>query len=241
MSNKLFFMLVGLTLASFFGWMAYDAWTTSSELKGDAAHQGLLMDSGGSMAGIQYVFRMSDPQYHHDLSTAQIEQLSQTVGSGEKYHVYGLTQADYETETHYQVNWSKKWFREEYSLWVENLRVDFSYNTLNVYVSSAYPEGSCEYQATLEHENQHVEIHKQIFIRFQKVIRDTLGAAPNLPLSSNPLLVTSIEDGKKKVGETISGILDPVFDQFKSTLTEEQAKIDTPESYNELRQRCQHW
>jgi hypothetical protein len=32
-----------------------------------------------------------------------------------------------------------------------------------------------------------------------------------------------------------------VVDQFKTDLAAEQGKIDTPDSYNELRQRCQHW
>ena len=241
MSNKLFFGVLGLALAALLGWMFYDSWATTSKLRTAASHHGLVTDSSGSTASIQYIFRIPDPLYRHDLSTAQIEQLSQSTGVGERYHVYGLTQADYATRTLYEVNWSKKWFKEEYRLWVDDLQVEFTYNTLNVYVSSAYPEGSCEYQATLDHENQHVEIHRRIFTEYQKTLQETLSRSPQLPLESHPVTVTSVEEGKKKVGEMISAALDPVFEGFKEALTAEQSKIDTPDSYNELKQRCQHW
>jgi hypothetical protein len=175
------------------------------------------------------------------LTTPQIESLSQSGGEGEHYHVYGLTQAGYSTGTLYEFNWSKKWFKPEYKMWVENLRVEFTYNTLNVYVTSAYPEGSCEYQATLDHENQHVAVHRQMYQQYQKVFEEKVGQNRDIPLESRPLLVSSLEEGKARIGQIISAALDPLFEQFKGDLETEQAKLDTSESYAELRSRCQHW
>jgi len=241
MSNKLFVVLLSLILLPFFGWMVYDSRASLADFQKGADRHDVLLGADGAMAQVQYLFHFAEPAYVHNLDTSQIEGLSQSAGTGEHYHVYGLTQADYGTGTHYEVNWSKRWFREEYDMWVENLQVDFSYNTINVYVTSDYAENSCEYQATLDHENQHVEIHKQVYAQFQAIIRDAIAKSTSLPLSSRPILVTSIEDGKKQVGDRISQVLDPVFDKFKEELTSEQAKIDTPESYEGLRQKCQHW
>lgn len=241
MSNNHFFLLIALILLPVFGWMAYDFRVSAEEFNVAKASRDVLFGSDGSIAQVQYLFRFSEPVYNHKLSTKQIEALSHDGGENEHYHVFGLTQADYGTETQYEVNWSKHWFKQEYDLWVENLRVDFSYNTLNVYVSNSYPEDSCGYRETLAHENQHVEIHRKIYFQFQKVLKDALANSKTLPLSSRPIVVESTEEGKKRVGEMIAGLVQPVFNQFKETMAAEQAKLDTPEEYDALKQRCAGW
>ena len=241
MSNKHFSILIAFILFPVFGWMVYDSKVTSEEIRRQTGPRDVLLGTDGSMAQIQYLFHFTDPVYNHSLNTPQIENLSHDTGKGEHYHVYGLTQADYGTDTRYEVNWSKHWFKDEYDLWVENLRVDFSYNALNVFVTNVYPEESCEYRETLAHENQHVEIHKKVYFQFQKTLQETLAGETTIPLSSRPILVASVEEGKKKVGTVISGLIQPVFDQFKETLADEQAKIDTPESYERLKQSCSKW
>jgi len=241
MSNKLFSILIALILLPFFGWMVYDSHTASEVFQKDGGNRDLLLDSTGAMAEIQYLFQFPDPLYSHGLNTAQIEALSQSGGESERYHVYGLTQAGYNIGTHYNLNGSKKWFKDEYSIWVENLRVEFKYDTLNVYVTNAYPEDSCEYRETLDHENQHVAIHKDIYFQYQKILEKAFSDSRDIPLPSRPLVVKSWEEGKDRVEGILTAVTDPVFDQFKETMAIEQAKLDTPESYAGLRQRCQHW
>lgn len=242
MNNKLFALLILLLILPFFGWMYYD-WKTDSETirNGDVPRDALVDAEGKGSAGVQFIFHFPGPIYSHALSTTQIEELSQSNPDTEHYHVYGLTQAGYSTGTLYEVNWSKKWFKPEYEMWVENLRVEFTYDTLNVYVTSAYPEGSCEYQATLDHENQHVAVHRRMYEQYQKAFQAAVGKAQEIPLESHPLLVGSVADGKKKISEIISAVMDPPFDQFKEALQAEQAKLDTPENYEALREQCQHW
>jgi len=241
MSNKLFSILVALILLPVFGWMIYDFRTTSDAIRRQTNPRDVLLGPDESMAQIQYLFHFANPVYNHSLDTSQIEVLSHNSVDGERYRVYGLTQADYGTGTHYEVNWSKKWFKAEYEFWVENLQVEFSYNTLNVFVSSRYPEDSCEYRETLAHENEHVEINRRVYFRYQKLIQEAFAQSKTLPLSSCPIQVGSIEEGKKKVEFMINSLVDPVFDQFKEVLTTEHAKIDTPENYAYLKQRCSQW
>lgn len=242
MNNKLFGLLVFLLILPFFGWIYYD-WKTSSEIvqSGNVPRDALVDAEGKESAGVQFIFHFPDPVYSHAFSTAQIEQLSQSNAESEHYHVYGLTQAGYSTGTLYEVSWSKKWFKPEYEIWVENLRVEFTYDTLNVFVTNTYPEGSCEYQTTLDHENQHVAVHKQVYERFQKVFEDAVGQAQGIPLSSHPLVVGSVAEGKQKISEIITAVMDPPFNQFRDAVQAEQEKLDTPENYGILRQQCQHW
>jgi hypothetical protein len=242
MNNKLFAALIVLILLPFFGWM-YEDWKNDSQAaQKDGANRDLLMDEKGDAAAeIEYIFHFPDPVYSHSLTTSQIEALSQSGGEAEHYHVYGLTQAGYSINSLYEVNWSKKWFRPEYSIWVEDLRVEFTYNTLNVFVTSTYPEGSCEYQATLDHENQHVAIHREMYEQYQQIFRQKVGEAKDIPLASSPIVASSIEEGKTRISQLISAALDPPFEQFKEALQTEQDKLDTPDSYAELKGRCQNW
>lgn len=242
MNNKLFFLLVTLIFLPFFGWM-YEDWKGNSE---DIPKNGIRWDhltdeKNESAADVGYIFHFPDPVYSHSLTTSQIEALSQSGGAREHYHVYGLTQAGYSMDSHYEINWSKKWFKSEYNIWVENLRVEFTYNTLNVFVTNAYADGSCEYQATLDHENQHVAIHRSIYEQYQKIFREEVGRAKGIPRVSNPIVAASVEEGKTRIGQILSAVLDPPFLRFKESLQAEQEKLDTQESYAELRERCQDW
>lgn len=238
MSNKLFTLLIAAILSAFLGWMFYDSQISSQALRGEGVRRDVL-GQGAETAAIQYIFHFPDTLYNHTMGTKQIEALAQ--GGGENYHVYGLTQANYKMDALYQVNSSKKWFKSEYTMWVDNLQVDFSYTKINVYVTSHYPEGSCEYQHTLAHENQHVEIHRQVYEQYKKVLREALANTKTLPLYGQPIVTTSWEEGKERIGKMISAVTDPVFDQFKDALDKEQAIIDTPQEYDLLRQSCQNW
>ena len=242
MSNKYFILLIAAPLFVFFGWLFYDSKTDTQTRQQPGERRDLLTDdAAGGSADIQYLFKFADPVYSHALDTSQIEALAKTSG-GENFHVYGLTTANYKMDTLYEVNGHKNWFRSGYAMWVDDLQVEFSYTTIDVYVTDAYTEGSCEYQATLDHENQHVAIHKRIYAEYQKKLQDAVAdAAKEIPLSSRPITVGSWDEGKDQVGKMVSAVVDPVFDQFKSELETEQGKIDTPESYRGLNQRCQNW
>jgi hypothetical protein len=240
-SNKLFIPLIAAALLALVGWMVYDYRSDSQAIQAENVRRDVIGDgSSGSSAAIQYLFHFPNPVYSHALSTSQIEALSQS-GGGERYHIYGLCQGNYKMDALYKVSGSKKWFKNEYSMWVENLRVEFGYTTINVYITSNYPEGSCEYQQTLDHENQHVETHRQVYAQYQEILRKSLADTRDIPLSSNPIIASSWEEGKDRVGKMISAVTDPVFDRFKAELETEQDQIDTPENYTALRNSCQNW
>ena len=239
MSNKYFALLLAVPILAFLGWLYFDS--RAAEVHAAGERRDLLTDGAtGATADIRYLFQFADPVYSHALGTHEIEELAKKVG-GENYHVYGLTDGNYKMDAEFHVNDSKAWFKSEYTVWVENVQVEFSFTKVNVYVTSAYPEGSCEYQVTLDHENEHVAIHRRIYTQYQKILQDAVAASKDIPLASHPVTAVSLEEGKDRVGKMVSAVVDPVFDRFRDELEAEQAKIDTPENYRGLNQRCQHW
>jgi hypothetical protein len=243
MSNKQFLIFIAAILAAFFGWLYYDSRVSTDSISHEAVQRDFLQAGENSSGGaqIRYLFNFPIPIYDHSHSTPQIEAISEKEGTRENYHIAGLTQSEFGLKTLYEFDYSKKMFQDSYLLWVENLRINFSYTAMTVYVSSQYPEGSCEYQATLDHENQHVQIHRKIYEKYQKVLQNALSLSVDIPLANHPITVQSLEDGKAKISELISKVTNPVFDQFQQEVSQEQAQLDTPDSYRELRNRCSNW
>ncbi len=243
MGTKQFILFLVLFLGAFFGWLYYDYQRDSSSIQ----NQKVTRDMAGGVAGdtgatVQYIFGFPEPVISHELNTQQIEGLENGSPSSDgRYHIYGLTVADFKSEALYEFNGSKKWFKDEFKMWVENLRVDFSYNSLKVYVSSGYGEGTCPYETTLTHEKRHVQIHREVYTKYQKILRDILASAADIPTPNHPLETASWAQGKEKIGKIVSGVIDPVFDRFRQELADKQAEIDTPESYAELRGSCDNW
>jgi hypothetical protein len=243
MSNKQFFLFMGVILTAFFGWLYYDSTVSADSVRREDVQRDVLRegDDSGAGAQIRYLFNIPTVVYDHSHSTAQIETLSEKEGEHENTHIDGLTQSEFGLQTLYEFNYSKKMFQDTYFLWVENLRVDFSYTTMTVYVSTQYPEGSCEYQAILNHENQHVQTHRQIYERYQKILQNVMSSSVDIPLANHPITVRSLEEGKTKISELISGVTNPVFDQFQQEVSQAQAQLDTTDNYRELRNRCSNW
>ena len=243
MSNKQFFLFLGLLVAAFFGWLYYDSSMSANSVRHENVQRDIMTggDTSGEGAQIKYLFNFPNPVYDHSHSMAQIEKLSEQAELRENTHINGLTQVQFGLKTYYKFNYSKKLFQDTYFLWVEDLRVDFSYTTVNVFVSAQYTEGSCEYQATLDHENHHVQIHRQIYEKYQKILQTVLSTTSGIPLSGHPVTVSSLEDGKAQISDLITKVTDPVFDQFQQELSQEQGELDTPENYRILQSQCSSW
>src|SRR6185295_14293115 len=106
MSNKHFTILLSAIFLSFFAWIIYDTRISAETIEGQKVRRDVLV--GGSAedpsALIQYLFNFAVPAYYYDHNAAQIEALSQQGGTGERYHVEGLTQVEFGLQTLYQFN-----------------------------------------------------------------------------------------------------------------------------------------
>jgi hypothetical protein len=240
-NNKLFaLLLVGLPLV-FCGWMAYDMRQSAQAVSAEGVKTSVAGSAYDGTPLIEYDFRPPEPVYSHQLTIPQIEALRPEGQVLENGHVPGITIADFDAGSSYRFNYSHSWFRSQIPLWLESLTVRFSYKSLNVYVTSSYTEGTCQYQEILDHENHHVDIHRQVYLKYQLILRQALENSQALPTFAHPILVSSVEEGQKQLDQIISGILDPVFKQFQDELTQAQGQLDTPESYAALQGSCTSW
>lgn len=238
----MFFSLIALFLLGLLGWLGYDAWVLPQPSPlGPGVRGDLLRDPEGGSAQVLYQYRFAEPVYSHELDTQGIQALRRSDPSSEGAKVRGLTVADFGMESLYRFQVRRRWLRGGYLAWVEDLKVDFSYRDVKVFVTRDYLEGSCEYNVTRWHEDQHVRIHREVHGKYQPLLESEVAASKTIPLRSAPVTASSREEGKRLVGERISSVLDQVFERFNEELQAEQAKIDSGSSYDELRSRCSGW
>lgn len=131
--------------------------------------------------------------------------------------------------------------REGSCVWFEKVTVDLSPGSVEIFVPKEYAEGTCEYDAVLEHERGHERVHRERLERAAAEMQAALDAAKWLPLKGNPSAAADKDAAQKALEEKVRKVVHPSFEKFKWELTIAQAELDTPALYRWVTARCQHW
>jgi hypothetical protein len=119
-------------------------------------------------------------------------------------------------------------------VWADSVQADFSYETIDVYVSSEYGDGSCEKAQLYRHELDHVEVHRRLHAKYSAELKAALQGA--VPTRANPAAGQA-----KLIDKVVDDALTPVYRRFQEELAAEQAKLDTPGNYLVLQSACPGW
>src|SRR5690606_5098971 len=100
-------------------------------------------------------------------------------------------------------------------------------------------EGSCQYEAVLDHEMRHVEVFKESVAASGERLRRALEAV----LERADFPVTGGD--REALGDDIVARFEPAFRRAAAAADAERsrrnAEVDTPESYERTRRRCGSW
>ncbi|HVM31641.1 MAG TPA: hypothetical protein VMU88_00765 [bacterium] len=228
-------MTRGLSLIAagtfFFGaFFAFAAWE-----RGARAHE------GPAPLVVLYDFKFPDPVYHYELNADQIGNLRSGGQSSEDGKILGLTVADYDLGSSYRLDYDHSWLASSYKVWLQEVTVQFGYKSLAVYVTNGYAPESCAFKATLSHENDHVGIHRQLYLKYQGILRQALENNSALPDEAHAVMASSLDEGKAMLESRISAILDPIFQRYRQEVADQQGELDTPENYWTLHNQCPEW
>lgn len=178
---------------------------------------------------------VGEPSVSNHLSKAQ---LGRSNMHGRKGQILGTTQSGLE------LRWTissqvRKW-KNVYCFWVTSADVEISYHQLDVNIASEYEPGSCEYEAVLDHEYEHVEVAQEILRPYARQISVALTSLA-IPTAHLPSVANSPEDAREEVEEVFRRTLHPVRDKINRALEVNQAVVDTKENYRRTWRRCQNW
>lgn len=178
---------------------------------------------------------VGEPSVSNNLNKAQ---LGRSNTHGRKGQILGTTKSGLE------LRWSisshvRKW-KNVYCFWVASADVDISYRQLDVIIASEYEPGSCQYEAVLDHEFEHVEVAQEIMQPFARQISVALTSLA-IPTAHLPSVANSPEDAREEVEAVFRRTLDPVREKINRALAVNQAVVDTKENYRRTQRRCKQW
>jgi hypothetical protein len=175
--------------------------------------------------------------YRVDLDSGALAKVANQNGMpGLKGEIpYGLTIGRYDLEV--TVNTDSMRDGGGYCAQLRAAHVDIGLKQLDVVVDRRFAPGSCERQAVLDHEAQHVEVFREAVRYYLPALERALNRT-TLPLN---LHVADRNAARAAYLAPITDSLKPIFDAINGRARDGNARLDMPESYAAVFKRCSHW
>ncbi|MBI4061329.1 MAG: hypothetical protein HY403_07855 [Elusimicrobia bacterium] len=151
----------------------------------------------------------------------------------------GLTAVEHRLSFRTIVN--AKTSRGRTCVWFEEVSVDLTPASIQIFVPREYPEGSCEYLTVLDHEREHERAHNEHLKAAAEEIAGALTAAKWLPARGNPHEAADRASAEAALNAKIKKVVAPIYDRYKENLASSHAELDKPELYQWVSKRCGGW
>lgn len=151
----------------------------------------------------------------------------------------GLTSVGHQLRFQSRVN--AETTRGRSCVWFEQVTVDLTPSSVQIFVPKEYPDGSCEYDAILAHEREHERVHRETLTAAAAEIHAALQSADWLPARGNPLETGDRAAAQAELEAKIRRVVEPVYASYKEKLALAQADLDRPDLYQWVSKRCAGW
>ena len=165
-------------------------------------------------------------------------QLGSTNSHGRRRQILGTMQG--EVDLRWFIKYQIEDFQDGSCFWVESANVELSYHQLDVNIAAEYEPGSCQYEAILDHEKEHVVIAQNILSPYAQQIRAALTTL-SIPTPDLPAVADSPEQARAQVQAVFRRVLLPVREQMSQLVRARQAEVDTRENYRRTFRQCRRW
>ncbi len=175
--------------------------------------------------------------YRFDLGGAALAKIASENGMpGLRGEIpFGLTIGRYDLEV--TVNTDSMRDGTGYCAQLRAAHVEIGLKQLDVIVDRRFVPGSCERQAVLDHERQHVEVFREAVRHYLPALERAL-AGTALPLDIH---VADHRAARAAYLGPITDSLRPIFDAINGRARDGNTRLDMPESYAAVFKRCSGW
>lgn len=125
-----------------------------------------------------------------------------------------------------------------YCVDVTSLRLRLRYSDMTIFIPEIYEKGTCEYDAVLAHERQHVQVNEDVLHAFVDKFRK---AAEDIIADINPIYVTTEQQARDVPLEIVNRRLEPLMREFRAVQDRHNAALDTVAEYRRVQDRCGGW
>ena len=180
-----------------------------------------------------------DPVYNHTLGVTGIRNLFLTRGltiSGDHQRALGVTYArmvfymEAESSTVPQGN--------GYCVYLKSVDAEFGWRRMEVHVANDYRKGTCEYNAILDHENQHVSITRNALSAYAPHVRAELEREL---AREQPVFTHNPRAAFNRISDGLYGRMRGVVDRFSQYQASRNAVIDSSSNYGAIADLCPNW
>jgi hypothetical protein len=157
-------------------------------------------------------------------------------GLGEHEQTLGLYKA--ELRTGMKVEFSTAGDNTAACIALRDVAIDIRLVERRIYLARELQRGTCRYDATLAHEQQHARIDDTVFARELPAVKEAIVRAAAENGLVGPVAVRDLPAHRADIGERMQRALRHELDRVNEIRRREQGGIDTPESYRREAQRC---
>jgi hypothetical protein len=125
-----------------------------------------------------------------------------------------------------------------YCVYLDSAEIAIGYPEVQVFVSSDYPEASCEYQAVLAHEMEHVAVNRQVLDAHEAPVRKALA---RILRSKRSLVVYNKSSARAAFIREFELGLKAALAALAADHDRLNAKIDSESSYRRVFEQCSDW
>lgn len=116
--------------------------------------------------------------------------------------------------------------------------IEFGWDRMDIYVPSEFPEGSCEYRAVRDHENQHAAIFRSVLAEFAPRARARVEA---VLARTKPFAARNGNGAAQRALVPVNAELAKLRDEFNALHGARNGRIDTPSNYAAVTALCKNW
>jgi hypothetical protein len=125
----------------------------------------------------------------------------------------------------------------EMCLWPKDIELKITYKA-DVYIAQDYPQGSCRYNETMQHELRHVQADADTLAEFMPRIESQLAAEAGSLGESGPVEGGDAESVQNNMMAHVEQMAQAQIDTLDSVRGQRQQAIDTPAEYERLSRAC---
>jgi hypothetical protein len=177
----------------------------------------------------------------HTLTGAEINRLSSRSGGGTRQaENAGLTRAALAMQLRFETDEGPAQPDGTRPVWLTSVQVNPNYRSITQWIAAEYAVDSCEYRATVAHEDEHVQIDRDRLVTYAARMREAL-VYSFIPTRDNPISAASLEAGRQQIETTLVGILQPIYQALRRDLHQANDDLDAPETYQNVYDQCSNW
>lgn len=102
------------------------------------------------------------------------------------------------------------------------------FKDVTIYIASEFPQGSCDYQAVLIHEQKHIEVNRQLLKEYVPKIQSRLEQYLKI---NGMFMVPNEAYADKLLREKLSKVMDEITQEMSQENQKRQRLVDSPQEY----------